>query len=96
MESSCVWEPRTLITAPEVSVNQPILQTSKLRVRASLVAQSVKNPPAMQETQVQSLCPEDPLEEGMATHFSILAWRIPWTGEPGELQSMVLQESDTT
>ena len=50
----------------------------------------------MQETQVQSLCPEDPLEEGMATHFSILAWRIPWTGEPGELQSMVLQESDTT
>ena len=44
---------------------------------ASLTAQLVKNPPAMQETQVQSLCPEDPLEEGMATHFSILAWRIP-------------------
>ena len=44
---------------------------------ASLVAQQVKNPPAVQETQVQSLCWEDPLEDGMATHSSILAWRIP-------------------
>ena len=49
---------------------------------ASLVAQMVKNLFAMQETQVQSLGQEDPLEEGMATHFSILAWRIPWTEEP--------------
>ena len=48
----------------------------------------VKNPPAMQETQVQSLGPEDPLEKGMATHSSILAWRIPWTEEPSGLQSM--------
>ena len=48
----------------------------------------VKNPPAMQETWVQFLGWEDPLEEGMATHSSILAWRIPWTGEPGGLQSM--------
>ena len=51
----------------------------------------VKNLPTMQEpqeTQVQSLGQEDPLEEGMATHSSILAWRIPWTEEPGELQSM--------
>ena len=48
----------------------------------------VKNPPAMQETQVQSLGQEDPLEEEMATHSSILAWRIPWTEEPGRLQSM--------
>ena len=47
----------------------------------------VKNLPAMQETQVQSLGWEDPLEEGMATHSSILAWRIPWTEEPGGLQS---------
>ena len=47
---------------------------------ASLVAQTVKNPPGMQETQVQSLDQEDPLEKGMATHSSILAWRIPWTG----------------
>ena len=58
---------------------------------ASLVAQSIKNLPAMQETQVQSLGWEDPLEKGMATHSSILAWRIPWTEEPGELQSMGLQ-----
>ena len=48
----------------------------------------MKNPPAMQETQVQSLGQEDSLEEGMATHSSILAWRIPWTEEPGGLQSM--------
>ena len=48
----------------------------------------VKNPRAMQETQVPSLARKDPLEEGMATHSSILAWRIPWTGEPEGLQSM--------
>ena len=52
------------------------------------VAQMVKNPPAMWETWVQPLGWEDPLEEGMATHSSILAWRIPWTEEPGGLQSM--------
>ena len=51
----------------------------------------VKNLPALQETQVQSLGQEDPLEEEMATHSSILAWRIPWTEEPGGLQSMGLQ-----
>ena len=56
--------------------------------RASLVAQLVKNPPAMRETWVRSLDWEDPLEEGMATHPRILAWRIPWTEEPGGLQSM--------
>ena len=57
----------------------------------SLVAQTVKNLPAMQETQemrVRSLGQEDPLEEGMATHCSILAWRIPWTEVPGGLQCM--------
>ena len=53
---------------------------------ASLVAQVVKNPPAIQETWVRSLSWEDPLEEGMATHSSILAWRIPWTEESGGLQ----------
>ena len=58
------------------------------RAGASLAAQLVKNPPAMQETLVRSLGWEDPLEEGMATHSSILAWRIPWTEEPGGLQSM--------
>ena len=56
---------------------------------ASLVAQTVKNPPAMQETWVQSLSGEDPLEKGMATHSSILAWKIPQTEEPGRLSSMV-------
>ena len=54
---------------------------------SSLVAQMVKNPPAMQETWVQSLGWEDPLEKGMATHCSILVWRIPWTEEPAGLQS---------
>ena len=51
----------------------------------------VKNPPAVQETQVRSLDQEDSLEKGMATQSNILAWRIPWTEEPGRLQSMGLQ-----
>ena len=55
---------------------------------ASLVAQLVKNPPAMWETWVQSLGWKDPLEKGTATHSSNLAWEIPWTEEPGGLQSM--------
>ena len=59
--------------------------------QASLVAQLVKNLPAMQETWVQFLGREDPLEKEMATYSSILAWRIPWTKEPGRLQSMWLQ-----
>ena len=54
---------------------------------SSLVAQMVKNLPAMKETGVQSLGQEDTLEKGMATHSSILAWRIPWTEKPGGLQS---------
>ena len=54
---------------------------------ASLLAQTVKNLPAMREPQVQSLRQEDPLEKEMATHSSILAWRIPWTEEPDELPS---------
>ena len=53
---------------------------------ASLVAQTVKNLPAMQETQVRSLDREDPLEKGMVINSSVLAWRIPWTEEPGRLQ----------
>ena len=56
--------------------------------QASLVAQMVKNVPAVKETQVQSMGWEDPMEKEMATHFSILAWRILWTEEPGGLQSM--------
>ena len=58
---------------------------------ASLVAQMVKGLPAMWQTQVQSLGQEDPLEKGMATQSSILAWRTPWTEEPGGLQFMGLQ-----
>ena len=62
------------------------------------MAQWVKNPPIMQETQekqVQSLGQEDPLEKKMAAHSSILAWEIPWTEEPGRLQSMGSQKSQT-
>ena len=55
---------------------------------SSLMAQIVKRLPAMQETWVRSLGWEDPLEKEMATHSSTLAWKIPWTGEPGRLQSM--------
>ena len=55
------------------------------------VAQTVKNLPAMQETWVQSLSWVDPLEKGMVTCSNILAWRIPWTGEPGGLQSRVMK-----
>ena len=59
---------------------------------------AVQNPPAVQETQVQSLSWEDPLEEGMTTHSSILAWRIPWTEEPGRLHTSPWghKESDIT
>ena len=52
------------------------------------MVQTVENLPAMQETRVRSLDWEDPVEKGMATHSSILAWRIPWTEEPGRLQPM--------
>ena len=64
------------------------LPGAKLWWRASLVAQMVKRLPMMQETQVQSLGREDPLEKEMATQSSILAWNIPWTEDPGRLQSM--------
>ena len=60
-------------------------------ILAFLIAQTVKNLPAMQETQVQSLGWEDPLEKKMATHSSIPAWKIPWMVEPGRLPSMRLQ-----
>ena len=63
-----------------------ILNWSPLQV--SLVTQTVKHLPAMRETQVRSLGREDPLEKEMATHSSTLAWKIPWTEEPGRLQSM--------
>ena len=74
----------------------PNLYMNTTQAVVSLVAQSVKNLPAMQETWVQSLGQEDPLEKEMATHSSVLAWKISWTEEPGGLQSMMLQGSDTT
>ena len=63
--------------------------------RASLVTQTVKRLSAMQETRVRSLVWEDPLEKEMAAHSSILAWKIPWTAEPGRLPSMGLQRVGT-
>ena len=65
-----------------------LFKGSRDKIKTSLVAQMVKKLPAIQETWVQSLGQEDPLEKGMATHSSILACRIPWTEEPGGLQPM--------
>ena len=67
-----------------------------VRIKCLLVAQSVKNLPAVQETWVWSLGREDTLEEEMAAHFIILAWRIPWTEQPSGLQPMGSQELDMT
>ena len=64
------------------------ISNKHLNLQASLVAQMVKNLPAMHETHVQSLGREDPLEKEMATHSCTLAWEIPWAEEPGGLQSM--------
>ena len=66
---------------------ESIATGSYVMLWASWVAQTVKNLPAMQKTWIQSLDWEDPLEKDMATHSSILAWRIPWTEQPGGLQS---------
>ena len=71
--------------------NEAVIKHNMLEEGTSLVAQIVKNLPAMQETWVQSLGGEDTLEKGMATHSRILAWTIPWTEEPGGLQSVGLQ-----
>ena len=65
--------------------------SERFYIRASLVAQTVKNLPVMWETRVQSMGWEDTLEKGMATHSSIIAWRIPQTKKPGGIQSMGLQ-----
>ena len=98
---SCLWKsnyilyphPHFWIFYPSVSlcccgIPFPCLLIPLLCLRASLVAQRLKRLPAMWETWVRSLGREDPLEKEMATHSSILAWRIPWTEEPGGLQSM--------
>ena len=67
------------------------IETNWWLSRASLVAQRVKCLPSVRETRVQSLDQEDPLEKEMATYSVTLAWKIPWTGKPGRLQSMGLQ-----
>ena len=69
-------------------ISQACLYDQALIKTASLVAYSVKNLPAVQETWVLFLTLEDPLEKEMATHSSILAWRIPWTEEPGRLHTV--------
>ena len=84
---------------PQMSVHYKLQKSFKIdgyccEYGASLVAHSVKNLPVMHETRVQSLGWEDLLEKEMATHCSTLCWRIPWTEEPGRLQSMGSQESD--
>ena len=73
-----------------------IKETSTSRWQAFLIAQKVKNPPAMQETPVWSLGWEDPLEKEMAAHFSTLAWKIPWTEEHVGYSPWGRKESDTT
>ena len=70
---------------------QKLIIGPQVKMAGFPVAQMVKNLPAMQETWVQFLGWEDPLEKGIAIHSSILAWRIPWTEKTGELQSMRLQ-----
>ena len=75
--------PNTEVAALSSSVPHVFQHTFKFNLSKTLVAQTVRNPPAMQETWVRSLGWEDPLEEGKATHSSTLAWRIPWPEEPG-------------
>ena len=77
---------------PHEQKNSPMI-LHNLLAEASPVAQIVKSPPAMQKTQICSLGWKDPLQKGMAIHSSILAWRVPWTEEPGRLQSMELQRA---
>ena len=70
------------------SIGMPMICHSSFALSTSLVAQTVKHLPTMQETQVKSVGQEDPLEKEMATHSSTLGWKIPWTEEPSRLQSM--------
>ena len=89
------WKGINSLLSCNWSLDAKVTQTNESN-RASLLSKSVKNLPAMQETQVPSLGWEDPPEKEMATHSIILAWRTPWTEEPSRLQSMVSQESDMT
>ena len=88
--SILAWRiPWTLVHG--VAKSQTRLSNFHFHFETSLVAQMIKHLPTMRETQVQSLGREDPLETEMAPHSSTLAWKIPWTEEPGKLQSMGLQ-----
>ena len=89
MDSRAWWAAVHGVTQSQTQLN--LAAAAVLGHRTSLTAQMVKNLPTMWETWVRSLGQEDPLEEGMATYSSILAWRIPWTEEPGGLQTMGLQ-----
>ena len=88
--------PRARLLCHAVAVSELGFGGSPLKSQGLLIAQLVKNLPAMQKTWVRLLGQEDPLEKGMATHSSILVWRIPRAEEPGGLQCMESQESDTT
>ena len=94
LESSCLTFLRLALVYWECPKSRTVVKiTDTLYLWSwwvSLVAQTVKNLPAMQQIWVQSLIWEDPLKKGMVTHSNILAWRIPWTEEPGGLQSMGL------
>ena len=85
-----------LVSAVQQSDTETYIHSFRFSYRTFLVAQMVKNPPARQETQVQSLDREDPLEKGMATHSGILAWRIPWTGGLVGCTTWGRKESDMT
>ena len=86
----CTAQPH-MIAFSSCSSNSPMQPYKK----ASQVAHWVKNPPEMQEIWVRSPGSEDPLEEGMATHSSVLAWRVPWTGDPVGLRSIGLKKNQT-
>ena len=106
LQYSCLENPRgggawwaAIYGAAQNRTRLKRLSSSKPFKVGFLSVSEVKNPPAMQEpqeTQVWSLGQEDPLEKEMATHSSVLPWRIPWTEEPGGLQSIGLQRVDTT
>ena len=90
-EADCEPAPTTTLLTLSVSFRK-----ERERISKKIKMHRLKRVPAMQETWVRSLSREDPLEKEMATHSSILAWRIPWTEEPGGLQSTGSKESDTT
>ena len=93
-KSLCVLE--TTFIRYSLSPKMSLLESCYFGPRASLMIQMVKSLPTMQETRVQSLGQEDPLEKEMATHPSILAWRIPWTEEPVGYSPWGRKELDTT